>query len=45
MQWEMRNAYRILVGKPERMRPLRRSSHRWEDHVKMDLNPLKLKLI
>jgi hypothetical protein len=28
--WEMRNAYKILVGKPERKRPLRRHKHRWE---------------
>jgi hypothetical protein len=31
-----RNAYRILVGKPEGKRPLRRPRHRWED-IKMDL--------
>jgi hypothetical protein len=28
---EMRNAYSILVGKPERKRPLGRPRHRWED--------------
>jgi len=28
---EMRNAYKILVGKPEQMRPLQRPRHRWED--------------
>jgi hypothetical protein len=32
-----RNAYRILVGKPEAKRPLRRSRCRWEDKIKMDL--------
>jgi hypothetical protein len=26
---EMRNAYNILVGKPERKRPIRSSMHRW----------------
>jgi hypothetical protein len=26
-----RNAYRLLVGKPEGRRPLGRSRHRWED--------------
>jgi hypothetical protein len=32
-----RNAWRILVGKPERKRPLRRPGCRWEDNIKMDL--------
>jgi hypothetical protein len=26
---EKRNAYRILLGKPERKRPLGRPKHRW----------------
>jgi hypothetical protein len=30
---EKRNAYRILVGKPEGKRPLRRHRHRWEDNI------------
>jgi hypothetical protein len=29
--------YRILVGKPEGMRPLGRNRRRWEDNIKMDL--------
>jgi hypothetical protein len=33
----MRNAYKILVGKPEGKRPLRRNKHRWEDNIRMDL--------
>jgi hypothetical protein len=32
-----RNAYRILVGKPEGKRPLGRPKHRWVDNIKMDL--------
>jgi hypothetical protein len=32
-----RNAYRILVGKPERKRPLGRPRRRWGDNIKMDL--------
>jgi hypothetical protein len=32
-----RNAYRILVGKPEGKRPLGRPRYRWEDNIKMDL--------
>jgi hypothetical protein len=34
---EKRNAYRLLVGKPEGKRPLGRSIHRWADNIKMDL--------
>jgi hypothetical protein len=34
---EKRNAYRILVGKPEENRPLGRPRCRWEDTVRMDL--------
>jgi len=29
--------YTALVGKPERKRPLRRPTRRWEDNIKMDL--------
>jgi hypothetical protein len=34
---ELRDAYRVLVGKPVRKRPLRRQWHRWEDNIRMDL--------
>jgi hypothetical protein len=34
---ERRNAYRILVGKPEGERPLGRLRSRWMDNIKMDL--------
>ncbi|KAJ4445591.1 hypothetical protein ANN_12272 [Periplaneta americana] len=34
---ESRNAYRMLVGRPEGKRPLGRLRHRWEDNIKMDL--------
>jgi hypothetical protein len=33
---ERRQAYRVLVGKPEGRRPLRRPRHRWDDNIKMD---------
>jgi hypothetical protein len=33
---ERRNAYRMLVGKPERKRPRRR----WVDNIKMDLREI-----
>jgi hypothetical protein len=34
---ETRNAYRILVGKPEGKRPLGRPRLRWVDNIKIDL--------
>jgi hypothetical protein len=34
---EKRNAYRILVGKPEGKKPLGRPKRRWVDNIKMDL--------
>jgi hypothetical protein len=34
---ERRGGYRVLVGNPEKNRPLRRVSHRWENNIKMDL--------
>jgi hypothetical protein len=33
---EGRGVYRVLVGRPERKRPLRRPRRRWEDNIKMD---------
>jgi hypothetical protein len=32
-----RNAYRLLVGKPEGKRPVGRPRHRWVDNMKVDL--------
>jgi hypothetical protein len=37
---EKRNAYRILVGKPEGKRPLGRPKRRWVDNIKMDLGEI-----
>ena len=34
---EKRAVYRVLVGKPERRRPLGRPRHRWVDNIRMDL--------
>jgi len=34
---EGRGVHRVLVGKPERKRPLGRPRRRWEDNIKMDL--------
>jgi hypothetical protein len=35
-----RNAYSILVGKPEGKRPLGRPRRRWVDNIKMDLREI-----
>jgi hypothetical protein len=37
---EKRNAYRILVGKPEGKRPLGRPRRRWDDNITMDLGEI-----
>ena len=29
--------YRVLLGKPEGNRPIRRLRHRWEDNIKVNL--------
>jgi hypothetical protein len=42
---EKRNAYRLLVGKPERKRPLGRPRRRWIDNIKMDLLEIELNVV
>jgi hypothetical protein len=37
---EKRNAYRLLVGKPEGKRPLGRPRRRWVDNIRMDLGEM-----
>jgi hypothetical protein len=37
---EERKMYKLLVGKPEGKRPLRRLRHRWEDGIRMDLEKI-----
>jgi hypothetical protein len=37
---EKRNAYRILMWKPEGRRPLGRPRRRWVDNIKMDLREI-----
>jgi len=32
-----KGVHRVLVGKPERKRPLGRPTRRWEDNIKMDI--------
>ena len=34
---QYRKTYRVLVGKPERKKPLGRPRRRWEDNIKMNL--------
>ena len=38
---ERRVAYRILVGKPERKKPLGRPRRRWENNIKIDLQEVE----
>jgi hypothetical protein len=37
---EKRNAYRILVGKPEGKTPLGRPRRRWVNNIKIDLREI-----
>jgi hypothetical protein len=37
---DKRNACRILVGKPEEKRPLRKPRRRWETNIRMDLREI-----
>jgi hypothetical protein len=38
---EMRNAYKILVGKYEGKTPLRRSRRKWEDDIKIEFKGME----
>ena len=42
LRWaeQYRNAYRVLVGKPEGKRPLGRPRRRWEENINMDLREM-----
>jgi hypothetical protein len=42
---EKRNMYRLLVGKSEGKRPLRRPRRRWLDNIKMDLLEIGLNVV
>jgi hypothetical protein len=37
---EERNAYRLLVGKPEAKRPLGRPRRKWVDNIRVDLGEM-----
>ena len=38
---EKGDVYRVLVGKPERKRPLGRPRHRWEYNIKMHIQEVR----
>jgi hypothetical protein len=38
--WGDENTYKILAGKPDGKRPLRRPRCKWEDNIKMDLKEI-----
>jgi len=42
---ERRVVYRVLVGKPERKKPLGRSRHRWEDNIKLELQKVRWRAV
>jgi hypothetical protein len=42
---ERRNAYRLLVGKPEGKRPLGRPRRKWIDNIEMDLLEIGLSVV
>jgi hypothetical protein len=39
---EERKLYKVLVGNPERKKPLGRPRRRWEDGIRMDLRKMRL---
>jgi hypothetical protein len=42
---EKRNAYKILVGRPEGKRQLGRPRRRWDDNIKMDHKEIELECV
>jgi hypothetical protein len=42
---EKRKVYRLLVGNPERKRPLGRPRRRWIDNIKIDLLEIGLNVV
>jgi hypothetical protein len=37
MNGEKRNAYKVLLGKPEEKRPLGKPRRRWVDNIKIEI--------
>jgi hypothetical protein len=44
MHGEMGNVSRILVGKPEWKRPLRKLRHRWRNNIEVDFEEMSLRV-
>jgi hypothetical protein len=42
---ELRNVYKLLVGKPEGKRQLGRHRHNWKDNIKMDPREIGQKVV
>jgi hypothetical protein len=42
---EGRKVYKVLVGKPERKRPLGRPRRRWEDRIRMNVRETGLRVL
>jgi hypothetical protein len=40
MYGKKRNAFKVMMGKSERKRPVGRPKGRWEDNIKMDLREI-----
>jgi hypothetical protein len=38
---EIKNVYKIFVGKPEGKRPLGRPRRRWDDNIRKDLQEIR----
>jgi hypothetical protein len=43
--WEMRNVFKILIGKPEGKRPPGKPRCKWEDNIKMNLREIGLEVV
>jgi hypothetical protein len=42
---DIRNAYSILVGKPEWKRSLGKCRRRWEDNIRLDLKEIEWEVV
>jgi hypothetical protein len=42
---DIRNSYKIFVGKPEGRRPLGKHRCMWEDNIRMDLREIESKAV
>jgi hypothetical protein len=43
--WWIRNAYKIVIGKPDGKRPLGKPRYRWNNNTKMNLKKLGLGIV